>query len=132
MKKLFRKGRVQKGQLPGKMPKEVEEYYKASHKGQKAISFLLMIATLLVTLVLSFAIFYGGKGLYRALKKDTKQTATDQAPKNNQPDSGKPSQPDNSKAPNPSTSPVSTPNTPTTPTTGPGTIPNTGPTSDLN
>lgn len=132
MKKLFRKSRVQKSQLPGKMPKEVEEYYRASHKGQKTISFLLMVATILVTLVLSFAIFYGGRTLYRAINKDSKQTATEQPPKTNQPDSNKSNQPDNSTAPKPSSESATTPSTGTTPAAGPYEVPHTGPASDLN
>ncbi len=135
MRQLFRKKKIEKTQLPGKMPKEVEEYYKERRKAQSVVPFLLMLATLIVTLALSFFIFYGGKLAYKKIKgnnntattETTKPTKPAEAPTktgtDTQPGSTS-SNPNNTQAPSSSVS--------STPNTGPSAIPNTGPTSDFN
>ena len=135
MKRIFRKRKIEKTQLPGKMPTEVEEYYKERQKAQRIVPFLLMVATLVVTLALSFGIFYGGKWAYTRMKgnnntattETTKPTNPAEAPTkpgtDTQPGSTS-SNPNNTQAPSSSVS--------STPNTGPSAIPNTGPTSDFN
>ena len=135
MWQLFRKKKIEKTQLPGKMPQEVEEYYKERRKAQSVVPFLLMLATLIVTLALSFGIFYGGKWAYKKIKgnnntattETTKPTKPAEAPKkpsaNTQPEST-PSNQNNTQAPSSAAS--------STPNTGPSAIPHTGPISDFN
>lgn len=135
MKRLFRRRNIEKTQLPGKMPKEVEEYYKERQRSQKIIPFLLMLATVVVTLVLSLGIFYGGKWAYRQIK-GTKNTAITETTKPSAP-VDQPKTPTNGSQPNSTSGDQAgqTPNSPTatTPSTGPSdTIPHTGPTGDLN
>lgn len=134
MKSLFRRRKIEKTQLPGKMPEEVEEYYKERQRSQKIIPFLLMLAMVVVTLVLSLGIFYGGKWTYRQIK-GTKNTATTETTKPSAP-AEQPAAPTNGSQPSNSSSnqPAQASNAPTTtPSTGPSdTIPHTGPTGDLN
>lgn len=54
-----------KSKLPGKLPKEVEEYYQASRKGKRLTATLLGLTTLALTVVLAIMLLFGGRWLYR-------------------------------------------------------------------
>lgn len=49
------------------IPAEVEEYYQSTRKERAGIAWLLGIATLLLTLLIAAALFFGGRWLYRMI-----------------------------------------------------------------
>ena len=113
---------------------DVQGYYQTEKSGRRGIAWLLALATVITTLVLTLGLFYGGRWAYRSIfgsdEKDNKSNPIVNQPTNDE-DHGAPAQ---TTSPAPS---ATTPNTsqtsnssssvsPTsTPTTGP--LPNTGP-----
>ena len=49
------------------VPQEVQEYYQAERRERAGVAWLLAIVTLVVTLALAVALFFGGRWVYRAL-----------------------------------------------------------------
>lgn len=59
------------------IPQEVEEYYQSAHKQRRGIAGLLTLATLILTLVLAVAIFFGGRWVVnKVLRKDNNSSNT--------------------------------------------------------
>lgn len=66
-------------QQPPKVPKEVVDYYQAEQRDRRGVTWLLGFATLILTILLAFGLFYGGRWLYRTVTDDnTNETATTQ------------------------------------------------------
>lgn len=128
------------------LPPEVNEYYQAEHRERIGVAWLLGLVTLLLTIGVVFALFFGGRWAYRKIThKNTSQPVA--VPKTTSPSSsnsssssqsssssGSVSAPATPPSPAPSSSqtPPPAPSTPkpaqtaTTPANT-GTIPNTGP-----
>lgn len=49
------------------VPAEVEEYYQSTQKERRGVAWLLAFATLLLTLIIAVALFFGGRWLYRTV-----------------------------------------------------------------
>lgn len=49
------------------VPPEVQEYYQSERRERVGIAWMLALATLVVTVLLAFGLFYGGRWAYRAL-----------------------------------------------------------------
>lgn len=47
------------------VPEEIQDYYAAERRGRTGIAWLLALATLLTTLALAAALFFGGRWVYR-------------------------------------------------------------------
>ena len=66
------------------LPKEVQDYYQAEKREKVGVASMLAIGTLIVTVLLAFGIFFGGRYVWRHLmhpdKKSGDTTATVQAP----------------------------------------------------
>lgn len=52
---------------------EIQDYYAGQQRERKGITWLLGLATLVVTLLLAFGIFYGGRWAYRAIFDDSNE-----------------------------------------------------------
>lgn len=137
------------------IPSEVEEYYQSSHKERRGIAWLLGLATLVLTLIIAAAIFFGVRFVFNKFfgnkAPESSQTTESATPENNQGSDGPASNnqnqstennnnsnpqanngtPQNNAQQNTSQQPSSQ-NSTTTPITGPETpeIPHTGPTSN--
>ena len=141
---LFRKKQVD----TAKLPKEIDEYYKAERRERTGMAWLLAIVTVVLTLLLAFVLYFGGRWVYRTVfKKDNSGTTTSQNNTNkdqtsvttkdesnnstNTPSPKPTGQGSSGTTPTPSPTPVTNPApvpTPNpTPTTQPQTTPNTGP-----
>ena len=53
-------------QLPGDVPKEVEEYYESTRKERTGVAWLLGLATILLIVFIAIALFFGGRWAYRS------------------------------------------------------------------
>lgn len=98
------------------IPQEVQDYYQAEKREKVGIAGLLALGTLLVTIILSMGLFFGGRWVYRTVFDDNKapQTAQQQAADDNDKEAE-----EANNQPAPSAAP-STPTTPSTPTQTPG------------
>lgn len=120
-----------------KIPKEVVDYYQAEQRERRGVTWLLGLATLVVTILVAFGLYYGGRWAYRqTIGDDQDTTKVTQAPTQNQPQTNQPSTSDNSDqtdddstttTPQPSTTPDNTsavgkPTETDMPSTGPGNI----------
>ncbi len=64
-----------------KMPKEVVDYYQAEKRDRRGLTWLLGFATMIVTILVVFGLYYGGRWAYRSITgRDNQQTATTQEP----------------------------------------------------
>lgn len=110
------------------MPPEVQDYYQAENRDRSGKAWLLGLGTLLVTMLLVFGLFVGGRFLYRKLRNNDKpapvavqtesseqETAGD-SPATSTPPENNPG----STTPNPATPPATTPS-PGSNSTAPGT-----------
>lgn len=141
------------------IPSEVEEYYQSSHKERRGIAWLLGLATLVLTLIIAAAIFFGVRFVFNKFfgnktpeSSQTTESATPETNQENNQGSDGPTSinqnqstennnnsnpqanngtPQNNAQQNTSQQPSSQ-NSTTTPITGPETpeIPHTGPTSN--
>lgn len=120
------------------VPAEVQEYYQAEKRERTGVAWLLALGTLLATVLLAIALFFGGRWLYRTIfNKDEPKTGQQQTENNGAQSlpgdsgSGEPEQtPAPATEPTPGQEPSqSTPGDTTTPspTTTPTTTPRTGP-----
>lgn len=57
------------------VPPEVEQYYESTRRERKGIAWLLAFATLLLTLVIAAALFFGGRWIYRKITNNDSQPA---------------------------------------------------------
>lgn len=131
---------------PTQVPTEVQEYYESTRKERTGAAWLLTLATLLITVILAVALFFGGRWIYQQFTSNDEQAqpATEQQPgEQSEQSPADDTTQDNNGADAPGsepTAPQATTPTPTpspqptqqTPTTGPSTpeIPRTGPTGD--
>ncbi len=139
-----------------RVPAEVEEYYQSTRRERRGVAWLLGIATLLLTLAIAAALFFGGRWLYRTLtnndepasestsqdaNQSPEQSATEgegqpENTENNQTNGDQPAtneQNNGSSAPTPApgSSPAPSSGGSSTPSTGPAEeIPRTGPTEE--
>ncbi len=143
-----------------RVPAEVEEYYQSTRRERRGVAWLLGLATLLLTLAIAAALFFGGRWLYRTLTNNdsepqpTSQDANqngDQAGSSDSGDNNADNQPENSgdnpdgssqppngqdtapslPTPQPTPNPAPSNGGTTTPSTGPADeIPRTGPTEE--
>jgi hypothetical protein len=49
------------------VPPEVQDYYQAEKRERTGVAWLLGLATVIITVVLAFALFFGGRWLWRTL-----------------------------------------------------------------
>ncbi len=112
------------------VPTEVQDYYESSRRERKGIAWLLGIAVLVVTILLAFLLFFGGRWLYRkATNKHTVKKPSTTQQVSSKPTAEKP-KPSTTTDTNPTTTTTTTPPTPT-PGTGSTPLPRTGPDLDL-
>lgn len=129
------------------MPPELQNYYQAEKREKTWMAWVLGLVTLIVTVLLALALFFGGRWVYRKVRNDepakvtTTQTEnTDKnGSENDKPDSedskdsqetaqpATPTAPATNQTPGTTTPPVAT----TTPVTGDAGLPNTGPADTL-
>jgi len=121
------------------VPEEVEQYYESTRKERVGIAWLLALATLLLTLLLAFGIFFAGRWAYRKIThEDTDvQTTTQQEGSQGEQSPDTAAGTDDADTSNdadetptaPVPAPVATPTPTQTPTTGPSgsELPHTGP-----
>lgn len=57
-------------------PEEVRDYYKSKPKQRLAVAWILGVGTLIATLVVATAVFYGGRFLYRKIAGTDKPAVT--------------------------------------------------------
>ncbi len=50
------------------IPKEIKDFYESERRGRSGVAWLLAFGTLVTTLVLALALFFGGRWVYRKLK----------------------------------------------------------------
>lgn len=122
------------------LPEEVQEYYESGRRQQTGKAWLLAFGTLIVTVVLAIALFFGGRWVYQQFANDDEQQPTTQEPASqdegqNQTDEAQP-QPEAPESPetdnqqgNSSTNTDNDQSSQTTPDSGSGEseIPDTGP-----
>lgn len=121
---LFRRKKTDE---PAPLPPEVEDYYQAEKRERSGIAWLLALATLALTILVSAGLFYGGKWAYKKITNPNKpDTGIVQEGTRNQDNNDTPPTPTGSPQtsstatppPAPSTPPVA--NTPPTPPSRPG------------
>lgn len=128
------------------MPAEVQEYYKAESRSRNGMAWILAISTLVVTLALAAALFFGGRWIYQTIFGDDESNQTEEVMKADEkladdksdegavntnagattPSTSTPA-PQTPTTPAPAPQPSSAPTTSTIPSTGPATLVNTGP-----
>jgi len=136
------------------MPPELQDYYQAENRERTWMAWVLGLATLVVTILLALALFFGGRWVYRKVRNEPAVTTTqtenkaDQATvstnsptdtdsNNNDTATTPPSTP--APAPSPSSTPAPTTGTSSTSTSTPGNagkvtstaLPDTGPSDTL-
>lgn len=111
-----------------KVPAEVQQYYQAERRERVGLAWLLAAGTLVVTVLIGLALFFGGRALYRHFNKSSTKppTATTQKPATQKP---APQTPAPSTSTPPPSNPTPPPTTPPQPT--PTEVPRTGPDLDL-
>jgi cytoskeletal protein RodZ len=71
--------RRKKNNSTNTVPPEVQEYYQTERRKRVGVAWLLAIGTLLITMALALALFFGGRWIYRTVRKhDKKNTGTSQ------------------------------------------------------
>lgn len=60
------------------VPQEVQDYYQAEKRDRTGIAWLLALGTLVATVLLAVALFFGGRWIYRAVFKDDQNPQTSQ------------------------------------------------------
>jgi hypothetical protein len=114
--------------------KELEEYYQTERRERVGVAWLLALGTLVTTLVLAAALFFGGKWVWQRFSDDSPSsdvTTTDDSPENGSQltiDDTPVSANDTNAMPGSALQPTPTP-APTTSTST--TLPRTGPDEDL-
>lgn len=109
------------------LPTEVKDYYQAENREKRSLAWLLAFGTLVVTVLLALAVFFGGRWIYRKVANKPTTTNPTSHP------AGQPTQtPQNGAAPSGSTTPTPTgqTSTPTASQPTPATTPRTGPDGD--
>lgn len=117
------------------LPPDVQEYYDAGQKQRTGVAWLLALATLVVTVILAMALFFGGRWIYQKLSgndDDASKEQTAQQADNQDQASQPPAETDESATNDQQSSSTNTDQQPTTgetPTTGSNgeEIPSTGP-----
>lgn len=69
---LFRRNKVDETG----MPVEVDQYYQAENTGRGPLTWLLALVTVLITVLVVLALFYGGRWAYRKFHHNTKKAVT--------------------------------------------------------
>jgi len=117
------------------MPPELQTYYQAEKREKSWMAWALGLATLVVTILLALALFFGGRWIYRKVRNEPAKVTTVQTdneaketPKATTPEPAAPSTPTTPS--NTGTSSTST-NTPRAATPGSSDLPNTGPADTL-
>lgn len=131
------------------MPPELQNYYQAENREKTWMAWVLGLVTLVVTILLALALFFGGRWVYRKVTNDepakvtTTQTEnTDQKGSENNSSDSEDSSKDTEEAAQPATPPATTqtpgtaapatpPATATVPVTGDAGLPSTGPADTL-
>lgn len=140
------------------VPEEVQDYYEAERKQRASVAWMLAFFSLILTLAVATGAFYGGRAVYRRVKKNNQPEVAVQTPATSdqaetQPEvpaeseepapssaSFEPITPETQPQPSPTPTPEPQPTTPTTPAqptppqtpaTGEATtnLPSTGPTN---
>ncbi len=57
------------------LPPEVQQYYQANRKERTSVAWLLAFATLAVTVIVAFGVFFTGRWVYRKIAGNDKPTA---------------------------------------------------------
>jgi len=127
--------RLFKRNKPDDVSSDVQEYYQTEKQGRVGVAWMLGLATLLTTLVITIGLFYGGRWAYRSTFGKNKNITAVNQPTNvdNAPDAdNKTTKPAPATTVTPSPKPNTNANTSqgvstkkTTPATGP--LPSTGP-----
>lgn len=52
------------------LPEDIQEFYDAEQKKRSGMAWLLALATLVVTILLAIALFYGGRWIYQRIAGD--------------------------------------------------------------
>ena len=123
------------------VPSEVQNYYQSERRDRAGIAWVLALGTLMLTLILAFGLFFGGRWAYRKVaNKDNKPTQTASQTKTAEEkkaaDSKKSDNPgsttNNSGSTGTSSTNTTTPSNAVAPatTTSSGQLPNTGPASE--
>lgn len=68
------------------VPAELAEYYQGERRARRGVAWLLALATLVVTLVLATALFFGGRWVWRTIadRNDKKQPIVTQQENSNE------------------------------------------------
>lgn len=69
---LFRRNKVDETG----MPVEVDQYYQAESTGRGPITWVLALVTVLITVLVVLALFYGGRWAYRKFHHNTKKAVS--------------------------------------------------------
>lgn len=131
-----------RNQSESTLPVEIEEYYQSERRERTGVAWLLAGGTLILTLVLAFGLYFGGKWVYQKVaNRDQNETAETNSADVSDASDAKTSDDDQTgtssttTAPAPATPPAPAPTTPTTgsavaPATPSNRIPNTGPSEE--
>lgn len=67
-----------KSTIDVQVPPEVEEYYQSTQKDRRGMAWLLALATLILTILVAIALFFGGRWVYRAITGDDSDAGSSQ------------------------------------------------------
>lgn len=67
------------------VPAEIQDYYQSEKRERTGVAWLLALVTLVITVLLALALFFGGRWLYRKVVTNDKPNTGQQAPASNQP-----------------------------------------------
>ena len=135
--KLFK--RRQKNVSNSVIPQEIQDYSQTEHREKMGIATLVGFISLLLTLIVLFGMFVGGRWMYRKIAgTDSKLNSTTVVEKSTDEAKDTPKQDSQKDASNTSEAAGSTPSSPaqqsenpTTPTAPSSSLPTTGPDLDL-
>ncbi len=135
--KLFK--RRQKNVSNSVIPQEIQDYSQTEHREKMGIAVLVGFISLILTLIVLFGMFVGGRWMYRKLAgTDTKSNSTtvveksaDEAKAVSKQDSQKDASNASEAAASTPASPAQQSENPTTPVTLSSSLPSTGPDLDL-
>lgn len=131
MKLPWRKNNIP--EISNGLPPEIQQFYDSGKRQRKSIAWLLAFVALVVTIVLTFAAFFGGRWVYRKIAGSNKPTTTvtnNQSSDSKNNNSSRESEPENKPVePSPdSSAPSDQPNPATTPSlSNDSNLPSTGP-----
>ena len=122
------------------VPEEIQNYYQSERRDRSGVAWLLALGTLMVTLVVAFGLFFGGRWAYRKIANRDKPAETSQTAQNGEQQEVGSDSDGSTSTPTPSTSSPST-GTSSTSTSTPSpasstagatttSLPNTGPTEE--